>query len=333
MNIRIIKAGVLDTIQDMGRYGWQHLGVNPGGAMDKLSAQVANILVGNDGNEAVFELHFPASSFFFEQPALIALAGADFSASINGDEVPLLHPIVVSKYSILQFHGSHKGARAYLAVHGGLNIEKWLGSYSTNLKSELGGYKGRALQKDDEISFNSTENLCSVIGKKEFIVLPWKADIAWEHAETNSIFALPGNEYNQLTENSKDFFCQQDYSISGHSDRMGYQLISSPLEKINNEELVSSGVSFGTLQLLPGGQLILLMADHQTTGGYSRIAHAITAHHHKLAQMKPGDTIRFQLTDLSTAENLLVKQQQHLLQLQNACKFRLQEYLDAHNRS
>ena len=136
-----------------------------------------------------------------------------------------------------------------------------------------------------------------------------------------------------LLKAQKRFFCQQDYSISGHSDRMGYQLTSLPLEKTNNEELISSGVSFGTLQLLPGGQLILLMADHQTTGGYPRVAHAITAHHHKLAQMKPGDTIRFQLTDLVTAENLLIKQQQHLLQLQNACKFRLQEYLDAHNRS
>jgi antagonist of KipI len=331
MNIRVIKAGVLDTIQDMGRYGWQHLGVNPGGAMDKLSAQVANILVGNDRSEAVFELHFPASSFFFEQPALIALSGADFSASVNGDEIPLLHPIIVSKYSILQFHSSLKGARAYLAVLGGLNIEKWLGSYSTNFKSGMGGYKGRALQKDDEIGFSNTEKLCSLIAKKEFMVLPWKADTAWEDEETDSIFAMAGNEYNCLTETSKEIFCKQSYSISGQSDRMGYQLQSAPLEKLNNEELVSSGVNFGTIQLLPGGQLILLMADHQTTGGYPRIAHVITAHHHKLAQMKPGDIISFQLTDLSTAENLLVKQQQHLLQLQNACKFRLQEYLNAHN--
>ena len=92
--------------------------------------------------------------------------------------------------------------------------------------------------------------------------------------------------------------------------------------------MISSGVNFGTIQLLPGGQLIVLMADHQTTGGYPRVAHVITAHHHKLAQMKPGDMIRFRFTDMPTAENLLIKQQQHLLQLQNACNFRLQQYIN-----
>src|SRR5262245_8893171 len=113
MNLRIIKAGVQDTVQDGGRYGWQHLGINPGGAMDKLSARIANILVGNDMNEAVIELHFPASAFFFERPALIAVSGADFTASVNGEEIPCLRPVLVSKYSILQFHGIKSGARAY----------------------------------------------------------------------------------------------------------------------------------------------------------------------------------------------------------------------------
>ena len=109
---------------------------------------------------------------------------------------------------------------------------------------------------------------------------------------------------------------------------MGYQLKSESLSVNTNEEVVSSGVNFGTVQLPPGGQLIVLMADHQTTGGYSRVAHVITADHSKLAQMKPGDTIRLKFTDLATAENLLIKQQHHLLQLQNACIFRLQELLN-----
>jgi antagonist of KipI len=328
MNLRIIKAGVLDTVQDMGRFGWQHLGINPGGTMDKLSAQVANILVGNDSHEAVIELHFPASSFFFEQPALLALAGADFSATFNGDEVPHLHPILVSKYSILQFHNIVNGARAYLAVKGGLSIPKWLGSCSTHLKAGAGGYKGRSLQNDDEIGLGAAPDLCPLIGKKEYIVLPWKADTAWNGDDAEEILILPGNEFGRLTGSSKEKLNQHAYIITNQSDRMGYQLKGESLLMSTNEEVVSSGVNFGTVQLLPGGQLIVLMADHQTTGGYPRVAHVITADHSKLAQMKPGDAIRFKFTDLPTAENLLIKQHQHLLQLQNACIFKLQQFIN-----
>jgi len=331
MNLRIIKAGVLDTVQDMGRYGWQHLGVNPGGAMDKLSAKVANILAGNDTNEAVIEMHFPASSFFFEQPALIAISGADFSASVNGDEVPMLHPIIVSKYSILQFHKVVTGARAYLAIKGGLDIPGWLNSYSTHLKAGAGGFKGRSLQNDDEVSLKKHSDLCNVIGKKEFIVLPWKADIVWDHDSGEQIYLLEGNEFDKLSGESKDLFIRQTYTITTQSDRMGYQMKGEPLYMNANEEVVSSAVNFGTIQLLPGGQLTVLMADHQTTGGYPRLAHVISAHHSKLAQLKPGDTIGFRFVSMSTAEELLVKQHQHLIQLNNASVFRLQQYLNGQN--
>lgn len=333
MNLRIIKAGVLDTVQDMGRYGWQQLGINPGGVMDKLSAKVANILVGNDNHEPVIELHFPASSFFFEQPALIALSGADFSATINGDEVPALQPVLISKYSILQFHNIVKGARAYLAIKGGFDLTKWLGSNSTHIKAGAGGYKGRSLQSDDEIALGAAPDLCPLIGKKEYIVLPWKADTAWNNDDAEEILVLPGNEFGRLTDSSKEDLYRQSYIVTNQSDRMGYQLKGGTLSVNTNEEMVSSGVNFGTVQLLPGGQLIVLMADHQTTGGFPRVAHVITADHNKLAQMRPGDTIRFKFTDLLTAENLLIKQHQHLLQLQNACIFRLQQFMDAKDRS
>lgn len=119
------------------------------------------------------------------------------------------------------------------------------------------------------------------------------------------------------------------FVITNQSDRMGYRLNNLPLPVMSNEEVISSGVSFGTVQLLPDGKLIILMADHQTTGGYPRVAHVISAHHSRLAQMKAGDKMHFQLTDQQTAEELLIKQQLHLRQLQNACKFRLEEFLHA----
>lgn len=332
MNLRIIKAGLLDTVQDMGRYGWQHLGINPGGVMDKLSAQFANILVGNNLDEAVIELHFPASTFFFEQPSLIAISGADFSATVNGEEVPCLRPVLVSKYSILQFHRVENGARAYLAVHGGLDLPLWLNSRSTHLKAGAGGNKGRALQKDDEIGFRTPVDLCHLLEKKEFELLPWRIDSNWGDDNTEKeVLVLPGNEWNRITDKSKEEFIEQVFLITNRSDRMGFHLKSKPLTTSTNEEVISSAVGFGTIQLLPDGQLIILMADHQTTGGYPRVAHVISAHHSRIAQLKPGDLFIFRFTDQQTAEELLIKQQQYLRQLQNACKFKFEELLNAGN--
>lgn len=323
MSLKIIKAGILDTIQDSGRYGYQHLGINPTGAMDKYAMQVTNMLVGNKPNEAIIEMHFPAAVFMFTQPVLIALGGADFSASINGETVPVHRPIIVGKNDVLQFHKPINGARAYLAVAGGLAIDKWMNSNSTHLKAKAGGYKGRNLRKDDEVLLNKQSSFS--IGQNDFIVLPWQADVNWKD-DSKEIFVLPGNEWERLTTESKENFTMTSFVITQQSDRMGYRLNNIPLHSLTNDEVISSAVSFGTIQLLPDGGLIVLMADHQTTGGYPRVAHVISAHHSKMAQIKAGDKIHFRITDQQSAEDLLIKQQQHLLQLQNACTFRLQEY-------
>ncbi len=323
MSLKVIKAGILDTIQDMGRYGQQHLGINPAGAMDKYAMQVTNILVGNKPGEATIEMHFPASVFMFTQPALIALGGADFSASINGEPVPGFHPIIAGKNDVLQFHKPVNGARAYMAVAGGFVIREWMNSCSTHLKAKAGGYNGRALQKDDELFLRQSSSFS--IKQNDFIILPWQADAGWGN-DQKEIFVLPGNEWERLTTESKENFSMTSFIITQQSDRMGYRLNNIPLHSLSNEEVISSAVSFGTVQLLPDGRLIVLMADHQTTGGYPRVAHVITAHHSKLAQMKAGNKIHFRFTDQHTAEELFIKQQQHLLQLQNACTFKLEQY-------
>lgn len=323
MSLKVIKAGIMDTVQDYGRYGYQHLGINPTGAMDKYAMQVANILVGNNPGEAVVELHFPASVFMFTQPALIALSGADFSASINGEPVPGLHPVIVGKNDVLQFHKPVNGARAYLVVAGGISLDKWMNSYSTHLKANAGGFQGRSLRRDDELLLRYP---CLFSGKQDdFTVLPWQADTKWVD-ETKEVLVLPGNEWDRLTTESKENFTMTSFVVTQQSDRMGFRLNNLPLPVMTNEEVISSAVSFGTIQLLPDGKLIILGADHQTTGGYPRVAHVISAHHSRLAQLKAGDKVYFRLTNQQTAEELLVKQQQHLLQLQNACTFRLEQY-------
>jgi antagonist of KipI len=330
MSLRIIKAGVLDTIQDLGRYGFQHLGINPGGAMDCFAAQAVNMLVGNNIDEPVIELHFPASIFLFECETLIAIAGADFSASMNGEDIPLWQPIIVAKNSILQFQKWKQGARCYLAAREKLSIQKWLDSYSTNTKAANGGLGGRAFQKDDVIAFKEKNEYNIFLHDDDLAILRWKADILWNTTPIDRIAVAPGNEWDWLTEESKNKFLKESFIVGSSADRMGYRL-QGTLNAKENGELVSSVVSFGTIQLLPNGELIILMADHQTTGGYPRIAHIASAHLPLLAQKQPGDKIYFRLTDQQHAEDLLLQQHQHLLQLQNACKFRLEEFLSEKN--
>jgi len=294
--------------------------------MDRFSAQVVNMLVGNEIDEPIIEMHFPPSIFLFEVETLIALGGADFGAAINGDDIPLWQPLIVAKNSILQFQKWKEGARCYLAIREELKLEKWLNSYTTNVKAGAGGMAGRSLQKNDVILYKEKNGYSHLLNSNDLVVLPWKADIAWSDAPVDRITVVAGNEWDWLTEHSRDKFLKTSFAIDSLADRMGYR-IRGTLDAKKNGELVSSAVSFGTIQLLPNGELIVLMADHQTTGGYPRIAHVLSVHLPVLAQKRPGDLISFRMTDQEHAEDLLMRQQQHLLQLQIACKFRLQEFL------
>jgi len=324
MSLRIIKAGILDSIQDCGRWGHQHLGINPSGVMDVFAAEVVNMLVGNDCSDAVIELHFPAASILFEEEALIALGGADLSATINGEEIELWQPVIVSKNCLLQFHKRKTGARCYLAIGGKLDIPKWLNSYSTNLKAGTGGYNGRALKKDDQIFIAKKMDHEELLKDKDHLSLSWKADVHWMKTE-EKISVLPGNEWEWLTAESQQRFLEQPFSVSSSADRMGYRLNGKLVSK-TNEELVSSAVSCGTIQLLPSGELIVLMADHQTTGGYPRVAHVVSADLSRLAQMQSGESLNFKMISIGEAEKLMLQQKHHLQQLQNACTFKLKEF-------
>ncbi|OQP56959.1 hypothetical protein A3860_10315 [Niastella vici] len=325
MSLTIIKPGILDTIQDLGRTGYGRLGINAGGVMDRYAAQVANMLVGNDTREAVLEIHFPGAQVLFEQNSLITITGGDFGPMINDEPIPLWHPIVVRKNAILHFPKLQYGNRCYLAVHGGFCVNKWLNSYSTHLKAGAGGFKGRKLEKGDEVPYRESCIYFAGLLKpgKELEVMKWKVDTGHTYLHPHEIYIIKGNEWEQLTSQSQEQMLEDNFIIHPFSDRMGYQLKGIDLKRVEDTELVSSGVSFGTIQLLPNGQLIVLMADHQTTGGYPRVGHVISAHLPKLAQLRPSDCIHFQITDLATAENLLIAQQQELNILQRACTERL----------
>src|SRR5688572_13183789 len=156
MSVEVIKAGIADSFQDAGRYGYQHLGINPNGAMDLIAMNVANALVGNELNEAVLELCFPASILLFKKPAFVALSGANFNAEVNGKPIPINQSISVPAGSELKFTKIEKGVFCYLAIHGGFSLSPWLDSSSTNVKAHVGGYSGRSLQKGDTLEFKKS---------------------------------------------------------------------------------------------------------------------------------------------------------------------------------
>lgn len=327
MSLLILKPGLLDTFQDQGRYGYSQYGINPGGAMDKVAAQVANMLVGNSVEEAVLEIHFPGPQLFFEQTALISICGADFSPMIDNQPIPLWQPIVVRKDTALHFDNLAEGGRCYLALHGGFELQPWLQSNSTNLKAKAGGFSGRKLEKLDRLFQKENHFYFPAWLKegKDRRILNWKTNIQSIYENPRDIYITEGHEFTMLEDESQKDLINMSFMVHPSSDRMGYQLKGQALQLKEKIEMTSTGVYFGTVQLLPSGQMVLLMADHQTTGGYPRIAHVIAAHYPKLAQLRPSDSIQFSVISIEYAEALYYAQQKELEIIHRACSDHLKD--------
>ena len=297
MGILVQKAGVLDTIQDLGRNGFRKFGINPNGVMDRNALRLINILLGNTENQSAIEMHFPASEFVFNEEAIFTLGGADFTATLNKNPLDLLRVHYAKKGDLLKFSRKRRGNRCYLGVNGGFEVENWLNSSSTNLIAKVGGKEGRTLQKGDEIVFNTAQTTKGAAGN-----LQVAGNLRPEIETQVRLRLTPGAEYRRLTGISEQNFLEKTFRITQDSNRMGYKLEGTPLHLLNTSEVLSSAVNFGTIQLLPNGQMVVLMADHQTTGGYPRIGHIIETDLSKLAQCGPGDEVGFDLVSLAEAE-------------------------------
>jgi antagonist of KipI len=328
MSLEIMKAGVLDTVQDAGRTGYRKWGIGPGGVMDHYAAQVANALVGNDGHDALLELHFPAPHILFRRDVLVSLTGAEMVATLHGYEVPLWRPLIVKAGNVLTFHRRNKGARCYLAIRGGLAVAPWLGSRSTNLKINAGGFQGRALRKGDVIAVHDDTFPKGITGALK--VLPWSVNHAVVYGPGDEIFFTPGHEWNWLSETSQRDVLTQLFMIESSSDRMAYHITHSPLTFRKKQELISSAVCAGTIQALPGGNLLILMADHQTTGGYPRIGHVATAHLPRLGQLNANDKFHFKRISMQESEKMLLSLGRDLRAIQAACRKNLEDYEAIH---
>jgi antagonist of KipI len=317
MGLKVLKAGLLSTIQDTGRFGYRKDGIIVSGAMDTLALRTGNLLIGNSEHEAGIECTVMGPKILFESDRLIALTGADFSPKIDDKPVKMWRPLFVAKGSILNFGASVSGCRSYLTVSGGFDIPEVLGSRSTYLRAEFGGWKGRALQTGDHIPFRKKY-------RETLRNFNWSLNPAKVYPDLNDgmIRVIKGPEYNLFTESSKQAFLEQEFLLTNESDRMGYRLQGAVLALELPQEMISSAVTFGTIQVTSKGDSIVLMADHQTTGGYPRIAQVITADFSRLAQMQSGQKIRFGLVTLDLAHAALQHREQQIKQLQQALTFK-----------
>ncbi|PLK44734.1 biotin-dependent carboxyltransferase family protein [Emticicia sp. TH156] len=305
--MQFLKPGILSTIQDTGRNAYRYSGINPNGAMDKTAARLLNILLGNDENEAVIEFHFPAPEILFEGAAVIAIGGADFAPYLsneNGGISPINNwqAIQIPAGNTLKFRKRINGQRAYLAVKEGIHAQTWLGSKSTNSLLDFNTIRSR-----QRFALSSTNPTAFLPYLGQSVRPPYGA--------SPMIRLIKGNEYALLTGESKTLLKDQTFTISQQSNRMGYRLMGETLQLSEKIELVSSAVDFGTVQLLPDGQLIILMADHQTTGGYPRVGNVVSVDLPMLAQCGPKDNIRFQFISPKEAEELLILREKEIRKL------------------
>jgi antagonist of KipI len=320
MTLRIVTGGLQTTVQDLGRIGQQRSGIPVCGAMDRLAVRIGNMLVGNRDDDATLEASLIGPAITFDKPALIALTGGDLGATINGTDVPPWHAISVPEGTTLRSVQPRVGCRSYIAVAGGIDVPTVFGSRSTYLRAQFGGYEGRALRSGD-VLLTGPKSSCSMRIANTLresgaaaVTARWSVSGSLRPRYTDDpvVRLIAGAHFDLLDDNSREAFVSETFRISPSSDRMGYRLSGVSISLRKPVELLSEGVAFGTVQLPPGGEPIVLMADHQTTGGYPRIGEVASVDLPLVAQLKPGDRLRFRVVSVDEAQQLYLAQERDL---------------------
>lgn len=314
--MRIVHGGLLSTVQDLGRFGFQHVGVTPSGALDPVSHRLANALVANDEGAATIEVTLRGPAIEFTADALIALCGADLTPTIADMPVPTGHAVAVRAGTVLRSGGRVAGVRCYIAVAGGIAVPEVMGSRSTYQRAAIGGYDGRALRSGDEIAIGSPsprarEALSDALARAAPLPFGVTARSIEQRVDVTAgepVRFARGPHHDMLSRADRDVLVNEAFEISPRSDRMGYRL-TGPRLSAGSGELLSTGVTWGTVQLPASGEPIVLMADRQTTGGYPIVATVIAADLPRMAQMKPGDTITLNEVGIDEAQEVLRQQE------------------------
>lgn len=331
MTLRVVEPGLLTTVQDLGRHGHQREGVPPGGAMDPAALRIANVLVGNEEGEAGLEITLLGPTLRFEEEALVAIGGAELGAVVAGVALPPWRPALVPAGATLAFGEARLGCRAYLAVAGGIAVPPVLGSRGTFLRAGLGGVEGRALRRGDVLPVGEPSRLGRRIAdglrrgpEGGVVVAGWGAgpSLRPAYAERPVVRLLPGGHAHLLTPPSRRALYGAEFRVSPRSDRAGYRLEGPRLATSAPLDLLSAGVAFGTVQLPPDGEPIVLMADRQTVGGYPRIGEVAGVDLPLLAQLKPGDRLLFRPCSLQDAQALYREREREMGQARLAIDLR-----------
>ena len=301
MGLTVISPGALTSIQDEGRFGHQRIGMSPAGAMDLHSLRLANILVDNDMGEAALELSFLGGKFQFTKDNVFALTGADMGAMLDGVKVPVGQAVVAKAGSVLQMGQAKDGCRTYLAVAGGFDVPVLHGSKSTLLRSNLGGFNGRKLAAGDEIPFAAPKK---TIPNLPIRVLPQQPPVGRDV----TVRVVLGPQEDRFTKAGMETFLSSAYQVDNKSDRMGYRLTGPKVEHTTDANIISDGIPFGAVQIPGSGEPMIMMSEHQGSGGYTKIANVISVDIPLVAQCPPGGTIRFKAVSVDEAQDLYLAQ-------------------------
>jgi antagonist of KipI len=321
MKITIRKPGLMSTIQDLGRLNYLSQAVPVSGAMDSLSEQIANKALGNDEGSAVIEFTHGGAAFFSESDILIALSGDGANLNTSNQGLPSDRPIFIPAGTNLYLENNRSGSRSYLAIAGGWDVPEVLGSRSTYLTAKIGGINGRSLMENDQLSNTGklthlTHAIFDSLKGETTNYANWSiARSLFLSSNRKIIRVMPGREFNWFDPPSIIDFLSQTYVVGLNSNRMGYNLQGAVMNRRIKKELLSTAVAPGTIQVTNDGNLILLMADCQTTGGYPRIAQAAVVDMPLCAQLKPGDSISFEEISWKEAEKLYIQHKHHLHKL------------------
>jgi len=303
MPLRVKNPGMFSTIQDLGRYGYSHLGISPAGAADRLSLRIANLLVGNEENAPALEMTLLGPTLEFEERRMVALAGADCDTKIGTSPVRLAEAVEVPAGGVLKCGGMRTGARSYLAVQGGFDVPAVMGSAATDVRGQFGGFQGRRLKAGDVLPVRNGRTA------RTRRLKPGALDAVYRH---DTIRVTRGAQQEWFDEEAFAVLFSSPYSISDQSDRTGLRLKGEPLRPRVQSQLLTDGIPLGAMQVPQDGQPIILFVDQQTTGGYPKIANAIMADMHHVGQLRPHEQVRFHEVSIAQAITLLQEQERWL---------------------
>lgn len=315
--LKVIQPGLLSTIQDLGRWGFGKIGMPVAGAMDDYAARIANLLLCNDEHEPVLEVTYIGPALTFETATQFVITGGDLQPRLNDQPCALWTIQQANAGDSLSFAGMRTGCRAYLAVAGGFQVTPVMGSASTYLRGKLGGHDGRALQTGDRLEIADEASSAALVG--------WRLPEEFLPPERDSIRVILGPQDDAFTPEGIQTLLSAAYRISNEADRMGYRLEGPTIEHVHSADIISDGIALGAIQVPAHGTPIIMLADRQTTGGYTKIANVISVDIPLVAQKKPGDTLRFEAISIEEAQALYRQRHQRFQQIRELVQAQLDQ--------